>query len=218
MSLPEITRPEKAAGAIRLVVADDHVTVLEGLVAIISRQADMRVVGQASDGERAVQLCREHHPDIALLDLRMPRLDGVEVIQELRQVNEKIRAIVLTTFDTDADIAKAVRAGAKGYLLKDAPREEILACIRRVHAGETCIPAALVAKLAAGISSEPVTPRELDVLTLLSRGLSNKEISSRLSISETTVKAHLRAIFTKLNVLSRTEAIAVATRRGLVQL
>jgi len=211
---PANARTEK----IRVLVADDHVTVLEGLVAIIGRQADMTVVAQASNGREAVDLWQKHHPDVALLDLRMPLLDGVRVIEEIRRKNDSARALVLTTFDTDADISKAIKAGAKGYLLKDAPREELLACIRKVQSGETCIPPSLVAKLAAGISSEALTGRELDVLTLLTRGKSNKEIGANLYISETTVKSHLRSIFAKLNVLSRTEAIAAASRRGLVQI
>ncbi len=206
------------ADKIRVLVADDHVTVLEGLVAIIGRQPDMTVVAQASNGREAVDLWQKHHPDVALLDLRMPMLDGAGVIEEIRRQNESARVIVLTTFDTDADISKAIKAGAKGYLLKDAPREELLECIRKVHGGETCIPPSLVAKLAAGMSSEALTGRELDVLTLLARGKSNKEIGANLYISETTVKSHLRSIFTKLNVLSRTEAITAASRRGLVQL
>ncbi len=206
------------ADKIRVLVADDHVTVLEGLVAIIGRQPDMTVVAQASNGREAVDLWQKHHPDVALLDLRMPMLDGAGVIEEIRRQNESARVIVLTTFDTDADISKAIKAGAKGYLLKDAPREELLECIRKVHGGETCIPPSLVAKLAAGMSSEVLTGRELDVLTLLARGKSNKEIGANLYISETTVKSHLRSIFTKLNVLSRTEAITAASRRGLVQL
>lgn len=201
---------------IRVLVADDHVTVLEGLAAIISRQPDMEVAGQAANGREAVALWATVRPDVVLLDLRMPKVDGVEAIAQLRQRDSGVRAIVLTTFDTDVDIANAVRAGARGYLLKDAPREELLRCIRRVHAGETCIPPSLVAKLAAGLSSEALTTRELAVLRLLARGQSNKEIGVSLSISETTVKAHLRAIFCKLDVLSRTEAIAVASRRGLV--
>jgi two-component system NarL family response regulator len=125
---------------------------------------------------------------------------------------------MLTTFDTDADIAKAIKAGARGYLLKDAQREELLECIRKVHAGETCIPPSLVAKLAAGLSNESLTGRELEVLSLLANGKSNKEIGSNLYISETTVKSHLRSIFAKLNVLSRTEAITAASRRGLVKI
>ncbi|MCB1815091.1 MAG: response regulator transcription factor, partial [Candidatus Competibacteraceae bacterium] len=128
------------------------------------------------------------------------------------------RVIVLTTFDTDNEIYQAIKAGAKGYLLKDTRREDLLDCIRRVYAGETCIPPALTAKLAAGISNETLTRRELDVLMLLAHGKSNKEIAAQLYISETTVKSHLRHIFTKLNVLSRTEAIAAASRRGLIQL
>jgi DNA-binding NarL/FixJ family response regulator len=203
---------------IRVLVADDHVTVLEGLVAIIGRQADMTVVGQAANGREAVDLWQKHHPDVALLDLRMPVLDGLGAIEEIHRKNQAARIIVLTTFDTDTDISKAIEAGAKGYLLKDSPREELLSCIRRVHSGETSIPPALVAKLAAGISSEALTGRELEVLSLLARGKSNKEIGVNLYISETTVKSHLRSIFTKLNVLSRTEAITAASRRGLVQL
>lgn len=203
---------------IRVLVADDHVTVLEGLVAIVGRQPDMEVVAQASDGRQAVDLWRQHRPDVTLLDLRMPKLDGIGVLAEIRSIDEAARAVMLTTFDTDVDIANAVRGGARGYLLKDAPRDELLTCIRKVHAGETCIPASLVAKLATSLSSEALTGREVEVLSLLARGKSNKEIGANLFISETTVKAHLRAIFAKLNVLSRTEAVAVASRRGLVHL
>ncbi len=203
---------------IRVLVADDHVTVLEGLAAIIGRQADMTVVGQASNGREAVDLWEKQRPEVALVDLRMPLLDGLAVIEEIRRKNDSARIIVLTTFDTDSDISRAIKAGAKGYLLKDAPREELLAAIRKVHAGETSIPPSLVAKLAAGLSREPLTGRELEVLLLLARGKSNKEIGANLYISETTVKSHLRSIFTKLNVLSRTEAITAASRRGLVQL
>jgi two-component system NarL family response regulator len=147
----------------------------------------------------------------------MPVLDGAGAIEEIRRVDPSARVIVLTTFDTDSDIASAVKAGAKGYLLKDAPREELLSSIRKVHGGETSIPPSLVAKLAASMTSEPLTGRELQILALLAHGTSNKEIGANLYISETTVKSHLRSIFAKLNVLSRTEAIATAARRGLVQ-
>ena len=208
--LPGHARMDK----IRVLVADDHVTVLEGLAAIIGRQADMTVVGQASNGREAVDLWEKQRPEVALVDLRMPLLDGLAVIEEIRRKNDSARIIVLTTFDTDSDISRAIKAGAKGYLLKDAPREELLAAIRKVHAGETSIPPSLVAKLAAGLSREPLTGRELEVLLLLARGKSNKEIGANLYISETTVKSHLRSIFTKLNVLSRTEAITAASRRG----
>ena len=206
------------ADKIRVLIADDHVTVREGLVAMIGRQPDMMVVAEAANGREAVVLWGKHRPDVALLDLRMPMLDGVGALDEIRGQDASARVIVLTTFDTDNEISRAIKAGAKGYLLKDAQREELLECIRKVHAGETCIPPSLVAKLAAGMSSEALTGRELDVLTLLARGKSNKEIGVNLYISETTVKSHLRSIFTKLNVLSRTEAITTASRRGLVQL
>jgi len=203
---------------IRVLIADDHVTVLEGLAAIIGRQPDMTVVAQAADGAEAVDLWRRHHPDVALLDLRMPRQDGVAVIAQIREQEPTARFLVLTTFDTDDDIYRAIKAGAKGYLLKDSRRDELLECIRKVNQGETCIPPALTAKLAAGMSNDSLTGRELDVLSLLARGKSNKEIGVSLYISETTVKSHLRSIFAKLSVLSRTEAIATASRRGLVRL
>ncbi|MDS4042880.1 MAG: response regulator transcription factor [Candidatus Competibacter sp.] len=203
---------------IQVLIADDHVTVREGLAAIIGRQPDMQVVGEAANGREAVDLWVRHRPDVTLLDLRMPLLDGVGATDAIRQQDASARIVVLTTFDTDNEIARAIKSGAKGYLLKDAQREELLECIRKVYGGETCIAPALVAKLAAGISSEALTGRELDVLTLLARGKSNKEIGANLYISETTVKSHLRSIFAKLNVLSRTEAITVASRRGLVRL
>jgi len=202
---------------ISVLIADDHVTVREGLAAIIGRQPDMRVQGQAETGEAAVALWREQRPDVTLMDLRMPVMDGAVAISEIRRIDAAARIIVLTTFDTDNDIARAIRAGAKGYLLKDAERDDLLECIRRVHAGETCIPPTLVAKLAAGMSSESLTARELEVLEMVAAGWSNKEIAIKLAITETTVKSHLRSIFTKLGVLSRTEAVTVASRRGLVR-
>ena len=203
---------------IRVLIADDHVTVLEGLAAMIGRQPDMVVVAEAADGQEAIDLWITHRPEVTLLDLRMPKLDGVGAIEEIRKWDSSARIIVLTTYDTDTEILRAVKAGTKAYLLKDARREELLDCIRRVHRGETCFPASLVEKVAAGLSSEPLTGRELNVLELLARGKSNKEIGVSLYISETTVKSHLRSIFRKLNVLSRTEAISVAGRRGLIRL
>ena len=203
---------------IRVLIADDHVTVTAGLASIIGLQTDMVVVAQAANGREAVDLWRKHRPDLALLDLRMPVLDGVGAIEEIHQEDASARVIVLTTYDTDNEIYRAIKAGAKGYVLKDARREELLDCIRRVSRGETSIPPALLEKLAVGVGSEPLTGRELDVLGLLAHGKSNKEIGANLYISETTVKAHLRSIFAKLDVVSRTEAVAAASRRGLVQL
>jgi DNA-binding NarL/FixJ family response regulator len=210
--------PSPSADKIRLLIADDHMTVVAGLASIIGMQRDMIVVAEAANGRQAVDLWRKHHPDVTLLDLRMPKLDGVGVIDEIRKEDTSARIIILTTYDTDNEIYRAIKAGAKGYLLKDARREELLDCIRKVNRGETCIPQELVQKLAAGMSGEILTGRELGVLALLARGKSNKEIGANLFISETTVKGHLRHIFTKLDVLSRTEAVTVASRRGLVQL
>ena len=210
--------PSPSADKIRLLIADDHMTVVAGLASIIGMQRDMIVVAEAANGRQAVDLWRKHHPDVTLLDLRMPKLDGVGVIDEIRKEDTSARIVILTTYDTDNEIYRAIKAGAKGYLLKDARREELLDCIRKVNRGDTCIPQELVQKLAAGMSGEILTGRELGVLALLARGKSNKEIGANLFISETTVKGHLRHIFTKLDVLSRTEAVTVASRRGLVQL
>src|SRR5271154_4593521 len=211
-------RKNSRADRIRLLIADDHPTFLAGLVSIINMQSDMKVVAEASNGRQVVELWQKHYPDVTILDLRMPKLDGVGVIEEIHRLDASARVIVLTTYDTDNEVCRAIKAGAKGYLLKDARREELLECIRKVSCGATCIPQELVKKLAAGMSSEILTGRELDVLALLARGKSNKEIGANLYISETTVKGHLRNIFTKLKVLSRTEAVTVASRRGLVQL
>lgn len=218
VAMPVPDAPAGTTHSIRVLVADDHVMVREGLAAIIGRQEDMHVVAQAANGRDAVTLWREHRPDIALLDMRMPLLDGVGAIGEICRTDASARLIVLTTFDTDEDIANAIKAGARGYLLKDTSWEILLDCIRKVHAGEISIPASLVAKLAIGMSREVLTARETGVLSLLAQGKSNKEIALTLHVSEATVKSHLRNIFTKLNVISRTEAIAVAIQRGLVQL
>ncbi len=161
---------------------------------------------------------KQHRPDVMLLDLRMPQLNGVGVIREIRDVDVAARIIVQTTYDTDEDIYQAVRAGARAYLLKDAPLDELLTVIRKVHADERCIPPALAAKLASRMSEKALTSRQIDVLKMIARGRSNKEIGADLFISETTVKTHVRSIFGKLNVMSRTEAIAAANSRGLIQL
>jgi DNA-binding NarL/FixJ family response regulator len=201
-----------------VLIADDHSVVREGLVSLIEDKADMAVVGEASNGREAVELWKKHRPDVTLLDLRMPELDGVGAIKAIRATDENARIIVLTTFDGDEDIYRAIQAGAKGYLLKDVPREALMDCVRRVHRGDTCVPVHLAAKLAQRVSGETLSQREIDVLKLMAQGKSNKEIGSALFISEGTVKSHLKRIFTKLGVISRTEAVANATRRGLIQL
>ena len=203
---------------IRILLADDHVVVRDGLAAIINQEKDMRVVAEAGEGKEAVELWKKHRPDITLMDLRMPGLSGANAIYEIHEVNPNVRIIVLTTFDGDEDIYRAIRAGAKAYLLKDVKREELFHCIREVHAGKFVIPPAIAAKLAGHQSIEELTSRELEVLKLLAEGKPNKLIASALSIGEVTVKSHVRAIFSKLNVLSRTEAIAVASRSGLIRL
>src|ERR1700741_2122226 len=204
---------------IRVLIADDHGVVREGLVSMIKRnRADMTVAGEASNGREAVELWKRERPDVTLLDLRMPELDGVDAIKAIRATDEKARIIVLTTFDGDEDIYRAIQAGAKGYLLKDVPREALMDSIRRVHGGETSVPGYLVAKLADRVSGETLSRREIEVLKLMAKGRSNKEIASALFISEGTVKSHGKAIFAKMHVVSRTEAVTEATRRGLIRL
>jgi DNA-binding NarL/FixJ family response regulator len=202
----------------RVLIADDHAVVREGLVAIIGRQPDMTVVAEANSGPEAVALWKEHRPDLVLLDLRMPGLDGVGALEQIRAQDNSARVIVLTTFDTDGDILRGLRAGARAYLLKDAPREELLECIRRVGAGEVFVPASVACKLAQYVGAKELTNREVEVLQLMAGGKSNKEIGSSLYISETTVKSHVKGIFAKLDVLNRAEAIAAASRRGLIRL
>jgi two-component system NarL family response regulator len=213
-----LSRPPQEA-RIRVLIADDHGVVREGLASMINRnRADMTVVGEASNGREALELWQQERPDITLLDLRMPELDGVDVIKEIRVRDKSARIIVLTTFDGDEDIYRAIRAGAKGYLLKDITREALLDSIRRVHLGETCVPLHLIAKLTDRVSGETLSERELEVLRLMAKGKSNKEIATTLFISEGTVKSHGKSIFAKLNVASRTEAVTEATRRGFLRL
>jgi len=208
----------KKRECICILIADDHSVVREGLVSLVKRKSDMTVVAEASNGREAVDLWKEHRPDVTLLDLRMPELDGVGAIKEIREFDDGAHIIVLTTFDGDEDIYRAIKAGAKGYLLKDTAREALMESIRRVHAGETCIPPALAAKLADRVSGEALSAREIEVLQRIAAGKSNKEIGAELFISEGTVKTHVKSIFSKLDVVSRTEAVATATRRGLIQL
>ena len=202
--------------AIRVLLADDHTVVRDGLSVIIDQEAGLQVVAQAGTGRQAVELWDEHRPDITLMDLQMPLLNGVDAIREIRAAHPEARIIVLTTFDGDEDIYRALRAGAKSYLLKDARREDLFHCIREVHAGRYYLPPEVAAKLASRQPAVDLTSRELEVLRLLAEGKSNKAIGATLAIAEVTVKSHVRAVFTKLNVLSRTEAIAVANRTGLL--
>jgi len=202
---------------IRVLVAEDHTIVRDGLVALICQQSDMEVVADAGDGQQAVDLWKKHRPDIALMDLKMPGVDGVAAIERIRGIDPEARIIVLTTYAGDEDIYRALRAGAKAYLLKDMRREDLFDCIHQVNAGRTLLPPEIAWKLAERMPAGELTPREQEVLRLLAEGKPNKLIGADLAISEVTVKSHVQSLFRKLNVLSRTEAIAVAGRRGLLR-
>ena len=212
---------ESAAGSPdpgRVLVVDDHALFRTGVANIINQERDLRVVAEAGNGVEAVAAYERHRPDVTLLDLRMPVMDGVEVVRRIRALEPRARVIVLTTYDTDDEIARALKAGAKAYVLKDIAADDLIACIRDVLAGKTYLAPAAAAKLAEGVTHIQLTPRELATLRLTADGKANKEIANELGISERTVKTHLGHLFEKLGVTSRTEAIKVATRRGLVRL
>jgi two-component system NarL family response regulator len=201
-----------------VLLVDDHALLRTGVANIINQEPDLEVVAEAGDGIEAIDAYERHHPDVILLDLRMPRMEGVEVVRRLRERDPRARVIVLTTYDTDDEIERALKAGAKAYALKDISAEDLVGCIRAVLAGRTYIAPAAAAKLAEGVTRVQLTPREMAALRLMADGKANKEIATALDISERTVKTHLGHLFEKLGVTSRTEAIKVATRRGLVRL
>lgn len=203
---------------IRILVVEDHHVVRQGLVALLSVVDGMQVVGQAGDGVEALKQYEAHRPHITLVDLRLPRLSGVEVIQRVRAEDASARFIVLTTYDGDEDIYRALQAGARAYLLKGMTAETLVSTIRTVHAGKSIIPPVIAQRLAERMSTEQLTPRELDVLEQIVRGKSNKEIGTELDISEATVKTHINNLLGKLGVEDRTQAVTAAIQRGLVQL
>jgi two-component system NarL family response regulator len=203
---------------VRVLVADDHVVVRMGLRAVIDPEPDLVVVAEAGTGQQAVELFKQHHPDVTLMDLRMPVMNGVEAIQAIREDSPTARVVVLTTYDGDEDIYRALNAGARGYLLKDMQREELLDVIRAVHAGQRRIPPAVSARLAEAMPRPSLTHRELEVLGLVVKGFSNKRIGDALAITEGTVKVHVNSILGKMGVADRTEAATAAIRRGIVQL
>jgi len=202
----------------KVLVVDDHSLVRTGVVNIVSHETDLQVVAEASNGAEAVAAFEQHRPDVTLLDLRMPVMEGVEAVRRIRQLDPEAKVIVLTTYDTDEDITRALKAGAKAYVLKDITADDLIACIRDVLAGKTYLAPAAAAKLAEGLARVQVTPRELSTLQLMADGKANKEIGHALGISERTVKTHLGHLFEKLGVTSRTEAVKVAARRGLVRM
>jgi len=201
-----------------VLIADDHPAVREGLAAVILAESDLRVTAQAENGERAVALYREHRPDVVLMDLRMPVLAGAEAIERITAEFPEARILALTTYQGDADVRRALDAGARGYLLKHMLMAEVIAAIRAVHRGEWVIPPAVAASLARDREREQLTPRELEVLGLMAQGLSNKEIATAIGRTEETAKIHLKSVFAKLKVATRTEAVRVALGRGLVHL
>jgi len=212
------TRPRPARGdRIRVLIADDHSLVRHGLAAIINMEEDTAVVGEAGDGEEAIALWRELRPDVVLMDLRMPKVEGVEAIKRIRNEDPLAGIIVLTTFDHDEDIYAGLRAGAKAYLLKDVEPEELFRCIRAVHSGEAYLQSKVAVRLAQRVHDEALTGREEQILKLLADGKSNRAIGQALFITESTVKSHLKSLFVKLDVTSRAEAVALAARRGLVK-
>jgi DNA-binding NarL/FixJ family response regulator len=208
----------EAAGKARVLVVDDHALLRTGVANIINQESDLHVIAEASNGLEAVEAFERHRPDVTLLDLRMPVMEGVEAVRQIRERDPHAKVIVLTTYDTDDDISRALKAGAKAYVLKDISADGLIACIHDVLAGKTYLAPAAAAKLAEGVTHIQLTPRELTALRLMADGKSNKEIAGELGISERTVKTHLGHLFEKLAVTSRTEAVKIATRRGLVRL
>jgi two-component system, NarL family, response regulator len=204
-------------GLIRVGIVDDHPVVRDGLAAILGLQPDIKVVGEAETGREACALFDRQRPDVLLLDLKMPGMDGLEVVQTLCAAHPEARIVILTTYGGDEDIFRSLKAGAKGYLIKDAPRQQILEAIRTVHAGGRYLPAAIVSKVAEHALRPELTGREREVLQGMARGASNKEIGVALSISEGTVKTHVKAILAKLDAVSRTAAVTIATRRGIIR-
>ena len=216
MSTMEASLP--AAAQATVLVVDDHALVRTGVANIISHEPDLQVIAEAANGAEAVTAFERYRPDVTLLDLRMPVMEGVEAVRQIRLLEPNAKVIVLTTYDTDEDITRALKAGAKAYILKDISAAALIACIHDVLAGKTYLAPTAAAKLAEGVARVQLTPRELSTLRLLADGRSNKEIGNELGISERTVKTHLGHLFEKLGVTSRTEAVKIAARRGLVRL
>lgn len=204
--------------SIRILIVDDHHIVRQGLAALLKTVPGFAVAAEASDGEQAVELYRRHRPDVTLMDLRLPRLNGVAAIERIRAEFPAARVIVLTTFDGDEDIYRAMQAGAKGYLLKGMDLNELTEAIRTVHAGKSRIPSRVAEKLAERMGGSSLTARELEVLQLIVAGKSNRDIGTTLFISEATVKTHVNSLLSKLGVEDRTQAATTALQRGIVHL
>ena len=211
-------RPRQPSSALTVLIVDDHALLRTGVANIINQAPDLRVIAEAANGAEAVAAFERHRPDVTLLDLRMPVMEGVEAVRRIREQDPHARVIVLTTYDADEDIARALKAGAKAYILKDISADALIACIHDVLAGKTYLAPSAAAKLAERVTRVQLTPRELATLRSMAEGKSNKEVASELGISERTVKTHLGHLFEKLGVTSRTEAVKIATHRGLVRM
>jgi DNA-binding NarL/FixJ family response regulator len=207
-----------ANAKIRILIADDHFLVRIGLIALVNMEPDMEVVGEASDGAQALTIFEKLQPDLTLMDLRMPGKDGIQATLEIRGKFPTARILMLTTYDGDDDIHKALQAGAQGYVLKNSTRETLVPALRSVASGQRWIPKDIASRLASRKTFEELTPREIEVLHKLARGLANKEIGDALGISEHTVKGHLKNILAKLRVADRTEAVTTAILRGIIHL
>jgi DNA-binding NarL/FixJ family response regulator len=204
--------------AIRILCVDDHPLMREGITAVIQNEPDMLVVGEASTGQEALYEFRKHRPDITLMDLRLPDMSGIDALIAIRAEYVAARVIMLTTFEGDAEIQRALQAGARGYMLKSMPRKRLVEMIRKVHTGAKSIPPEIAAHLAEHLGDELLTRREVDVLQKMASGNRNRDIAEQLFISEETVKGHVKHIMEKLSASDRTEAVAIAVRRGIIQL
>jgi len=203
---------------IRVFSVDDHPLLREGIAAIINNQQDMQVIAQAANGQDAIQHFKKHQPDVTLMDLRLPDMSGIDAMVAIRAEFPEARIILLTTFEGDVEIKRALEAGARGYLLKSMPPKELVEAIRQVHAGKKRIPPQLAAQLAEHMSDEVLTTREIEVLAQIAGGNRNRDIAEQLFISEETVKVHIKHIMEKLGASDRTQAVAIGIRRGIIQL